>query len=187
MSRAAAAKAGASKPESNGGSRKMSSNDAYGQRAAAARASPATISTWLAVSLRFVCESCSTSCRLLSINVTCRAPREASSKPSTPVPAKKSNPRTSSSAGTRCSIQLNNVSRTRSGVGRKPGVSATGSGVRFHCPPMMRTRLGVCDATFARRCFVTLPFDGRPGVPCISRATFSPFDPPFDRPLAIAR
>jgi hypothetical protein len=38
--------------------------------------------------------------------------------------------------------QLKSVSRTRSGVGRRPGLSATERRVRFHWPPMMRTSLG---------------------------------------------
>ena len=52
--------------------------------------------------------------------------------------------------------QLNRVSRTRSGVGRRPGLSDTLSLVRFHRPPMMRiswlctarglwTRLGLLE------------------------------------------
>ena len=45
-------------------------------------------------------------------------------------------------SGRRCSSQLNSVSRTRSGVGRRPGTSGTGSGVRFHDPPTMRTWRG---------------------------------------------
>lgn len=42
----------------------------------------------------------------------------------------------------RLASQLNSVSRTRSGVGRRPGLSATARRVRFHSPPMMRTSLG---------------------------------------------
>jgi hypothetical protein len=74
------------------------------------------------------------------------APREAASRPRAPVPA---------NASTQCqpgnspppapamlASQLNSVSRTRSGVGRRPGLSATERRVRFHWPPMMRTSLG---------------------------------------------
>jgi hypothetical protein len=49
---------------------------------------------------------------------TSRAPREAASKPSAPVPAKASRQRDPSITG---ASQLNRVSRTRSGVGRRPG------------------------------------------------------------------
>jgi hypothetical protein len=44
--------------------------------------------------------------------------------------------------------QLNKVSRTRSGVGRRPGRSATGSLLRFHCPPISAPRAG-CGAAAA--------------------------------------
>ena len=39
--------------------------------------------------------------------------------------------------------QLNSVSRTRSGVGRRPSRSSTASGVRFQSPPMMRIVCGL--------------------------------------------
>ena len=44
--------------------------------------------------------------------------------------------------------QLKTVSRTRSGVGRKPGINATGSLLRFHAPPMMRTSRGSAASGF---------------------------------------
>ena len=41
-----------------------------------------------------------------------------------------------------CPSQLNRVSRTRLGVGRRPSWAGTGSLERFHRPPMMRTSWG---------------------------------------------
>ena len=63
------------------------------------------------------------------------APRDAASKPSAPVPAKASTQRQSVRSWPN---QLNKVSRTRSGVGRNPGLSMTLILLRFHWPPMMR-------------------------------------------------
>ena len=57
------------------------------------------------------------------------APRDAASKPSAPVPANRSRQRRPSRSWP---SQLNSVSRTRSGVGRKPGTEATGIQVRRH-------------------------------------------------------
>jgi len=82
-----------------------------------------------------------------STRVTAAAPREAASNPSAPVPANTSRRRQHRQGPGRAGV--NGVSRTRSGVGRKPGLSATGSLVRFHCPPMMRT------ACAAPRCATT--------------------------------
>jgi hypothetical protein len=64
------------------------------------------------------------------------APRESASMPSAPVPANKSRQRAPSMIG---ASQLNSVSRTRSGVGRRPGASGTSSRDRRRLPPMMRT------------------------------------------------
>ncbi len=66
---------------------------------------------------------------------TLAAPREAASSPSAPVPEKASRQRQPDKSWP---SQLNRVSRTRSGVGRRPGKWGTGRRVRFHCPPMMR-------------------------------------------------
>jgi len=77
--------------------------------------------------------------RSRSTRTTTAAPRDAASKPSAPLPANASRQRQPSRS---CPSQLNSVSRTLSGVGRKPGRSATGSLLRFHCPPMMRTSRG---------------------------------------------
>ena len=58
--------------------------------------------------------------------------------------------------------QLNSVSRTRSGVGRRPGRSGTGSRLRRHVPPMMRIS---CDAlTAARRSRFWASFCARCGL-----------------------
>jgi hypothetical protein len=78
-----------------------------------------------------------------STSTTRAAPREAASKPSAPLPAKRSRHASPSSSWP---SQLKSVSRTRSGVGRRPGASTTASGVRFQrrrrCVrrPMMRGR-----------------------------------------------
>jgi hypothetical protein len=78
------------------------------------------------------------------------APREAASKPSAPLPANRSRQRWPSS---RWPSQLNSVSRTRSGVGRRPSRSSTGSGVRFQSPPIIRMACALPpldDAPWAR-------------------------------------
>ena len=74
-----------------------------------------------------------------STSVACAAPRDNASNPSAPLPANRSRTREPGSIG--CN-QLNRVSRTRSGVGRKPGRSSTGSRVPRHRPPMIRTLPG---------------------------------------------
>ena len=84
--------------------------------------------------VRVAC-SCATSAASVSAMATQVAPREAASKPSTPVPANASIQRQPVRSWP---SQLNSVSRTRSGVGRRPGRSGTLSRVRFHWPPMMR-------------------------------------------------
>ena len=68
-----------------------------------------------------------------------RRARDAS-KPSAPVPANRSRQRRPSRSWP---SQLNSVSRTRSGVGRRPSRSSTASGVRFQSPPMMRIVCGL--------------------------------------------
>jgi hypothetical protein len=67
------------------------------------------------------------------------APRDRASRASAPLPAKRSSTRSPVTPG---KSQLNRVSLTRSGEGRRPSTSGTGSGVRFHCPPIIRT---LCD------------------------------------------
>src|SRR5690606_6706974 len=61
---------------------------------------------------------------------------DSASRPSAPLPANRSSTRAPGSIG--CN-QLNSVSRTRSGVGRRPWRSATGRRVPRQCPPMIRT------------------------------------------------
>ena len=82
---------------------------------------------------------CATERGSRSSSTTSAAPRDAASKPSAPLPAKASRQRQPVRSWP---SQLNSVSRTRSGVGRRPGRSATGSLLRFHAPPMMRTSRG---------------------------------------------
>ena len=83
---------------------------------------------------------------------TSRAPREAASKPSAPVPANASRQHQPVKS---CPSQLNKVSRTRSGVGRRPTLEATSSRVRLHCPPMMRTWPGARAAAAPGDLWVT--------------------------------
>ena len=71
-----------------------------------------------------------------STMTTLAAPREAASKPSAPLPAKRSR---QDRPDRSCPSQLNNVSRTRSGVGRRPSASGKRKTRRRHSPPMMRT------------------------------------------------
>ena len=76
--------------------------------------------------------------RLFSTSVTRAAPREAHSKPRMPLPANRSrqcHPVRS------CPSQLNRVSRTRSGVGRKPCTSMTWTSRLRQAPPVMRILL----------------------------------------------
>ena len=67
--------------------------------------------------------SAGTSNLLGSMNVTLAAPRDNASIPSAPVPAYKSS---TCAPSTSCASQLNSVSRTRPGVGLRPGLSGTG-------------------------------------------------------------
>ena len=68
------------------------------------------------------------------------APREAASKPRLPVPANRSRQRAPS---TREPSQLNSVSLTRSGVGRRPSTGGNRSRRRRHVPLMIRTLCGL--------------------------------------------
>ena len=83
--------------------------------------------------------SSATSAGSRSSSTASAAPRDAASKPSAPLPAKASRQRQPERSWP---SQLKSVSRTRSGVGRRPGRSATGSLLRFHDPPMIRTSRG---------------------------------------------
>ena len=73
--------------------------------------------------------------RSRSMNVAWAAPRERASRPSAPLPAKRSRQRL---PGTRLISQLNRVSRTRSGVGRMPPSPGKRMRRPRHSPPMMR-------------------------------------------------
>ena len=135
----AAAKADSNQVASNGGSKNTKSKLAGAAALSAARPSPRTTSTIEAFNCVCMRWSCATRALSCSTSRTSVAPREAASKPSAPVPAKASKqcaPCTSEPN------QLNRVSRTRSGVGRKPGWVGTGSLLRFHRPPMMRISPG---------------------------------------------
>src|SRR5690606_35806165 len=79
---------------------------------------------------------------LRSTRITLAAPREAASKPRTPVPAKSSR---QSQPVRSWPSQLKSDSRTRSGVGRRPSSAGTGSFERFHRPPMIRTRESIAS------------------------------------------
>ena len=65
------------------------------------------------------------------------APREAASSESAPEPAYRSRQRRPVRS---CPSQLNSVSRTRSGVGRRPGTAGKRTRRPRKAPPMMRTR-----------------------------------------------
>ncbi len=94
---------------------------------------------------------------------TFAAPREAASKPSAPLPAKRSRHDRPSRS---CPSQLKSVSRTRSGVGRRPCASGKRKTRRRHSPPMMRTvfkrrpgatQIGDLTTTTRRRSSETCP------------------------------
>ena len=72
-----------------------------------------------------------------STNTTSRAPRDRASSPSAPEPANRSRQRVSTMS---CCSQLNRVSRTRSGVGRSPGMSGKPTRRPRQAPPTMRTK-----------------------------------------------
>lgn len=78
----------------------------------------------------------------LSTSTTSPAPREAASNPRAPLPANKSRQREPSIRG---DSQLNSVSRTRLGVGLIACAGGKASTLRFHFPPMIRTRPLVVD------------------------------------------
>src|SRR3569832_1220582 len=112
------------------------------------------MSTWLAPSTVRFFSSAAVVLRSRSIMTTRPAPREAASKPSAPLPANKSR---QIHPGRSWPSQLNNVSRTRSGVGRKPAPSGKSSRRRRYCPQMMRTRLAApCARWGAARLASTL-------------------------------
>lgn len=67
---------------------------------------------------------------------TLAAAREAASKPSAPLPANKSRQDLPLRS---CPSQLNSVSRTQFGVGRRPDASGKDRIRRRHSPPMMRS------------------------------------------------
>ena len=139
MASRAARKALSHRFASKGGSRKTASIEPGAEEASTLKAFVRRTSTASACSFAFVARSSSTSSGSCSTSSTLAAPREAASKPSAPVPANASMQRQPSRSWP---SQLNSVSRTRSGVGLRPGLSRTGSFVRFHCPPMMRTSRG---------------------------------------------
>lgn len=101
-------------------------------------ASPLTSSTWLAFSARRFSSSAPSAMRSRSTMTTRLAPRDAASKPRAPLPEKRSR---HTSPVRSCPSQLNTVSRTRSGVGRKS--SRVGKWMRRlrHSPPTIRTSL----------------------------------------------
>lgn len=73
--------------------------------------------------------------RSRSTKVACAAPRDSASRPSAPLPAKRSRTRAPSMRGR---SQLNRVSRTRSGVGRISTPAGNCSRRPRWRPPMMR-------------------------------------------------
>src|SRR5690349_8286025 len=84
--------------------------------------------------------------RSFSTITTRRAPREAASKPSAPLPAKRSRqvfPLKS------CPSQLNSVSRTRSGVGRKSLTEGKAITRLRQVPPTIRTRFRAAERATA--------------------------------------
>src|SRR5438445_12129575 len=79
---------------------------------------------------------CADTARSCSTITTRAAPRDAASKPSAPLPAKRSR---QASPSRRWPSQLNSVSRTRSGVGRNPGFDGTAMRRPRYSPAMIRS------------------------------------------------
>src|SRR3954471_4665335 len=96
------------------------------------------MSAFAACSRRAFSRSASTTTRSRSTITTREAPRESASKPSAPLPAKRSRHARSSR---RWPSQLKSVSRTRSGVGRSAAAAGNFTMRLRHFPAMMRTRL----------------------------------------------
>jgi len=123
------------KSDSNGGSRNTMSKG----RPAPPRnrnASPCSTSAPLAPHSESRARSSRAAAASRSTKVTWAAPRERDSRPSAPLPAKRSRQR---APGKRAAIQLKRVSRTRSGVGRISGEGGKRSFLPRHLPPMMRS------------------------------------------------
>ena len=133
------------------------------RRAIHCNASPRSTRTASADSRVLVARRLAAAAGSRSSRTTSAAPRDAASKPSAPEPAKASRQR---HPGSDWPSQLKTVSRTRSGVGLRPGRSTTGRRVRFQAPPMIRTSRGRAgDAAFAGR--------GRPFAAGPSRPPFT--------------
>lgn len=124
----------------NGGSRKATSNGLPWAAPAVRRKRDAPISTTWAFMVPPRRSSSLTSDRAAacacSTNTKAVAPRDKASRPNAPEPAKRS--KQCAPTMESCS-QLNRVSRTRSGVGRRPGRSGKWTRRPRHPPAMIRT------------------------------------------------
>ena len=121
-----------------GGSRKATSKGSPGVRKK--RAAPICKMRPLAAPPKRTscsCKACAAAGNC-STNTTSRAPRESASRPKAPEPANRSRQRVSAME---CCSQLNSVSRTRSGVGRRAGMSGKVNSAAAPPPAMMRTEL----------------------------------------------
>ena len=106
---------------------------------------------------------------------TCATPREAASNPRAPLPANRSSTVLSANSPPHKWVsQLNSVSRTRSGVGRKVSTSGTTMGVRLYWPPTIRIYLLPMFSRFFEKSSAR-------------RAGFSPAPPPEPAMNAVPR
>src|SRR5712691_11503450 len=130
-------------PRRYGGSTKTTSNRERAPRANSS-ASPRTTVRPVAPSFCALSRNARSTAGFCSTMMTEAAPRDSASKPSAPLPAKRSRHAMPLRS---CPSQLNNVSRTRSGVGLKSAASGNSMRRLRHTPPMMRTVLGLVRRT----------------------------------------
>src|SRR5438093_1546393 len=130
-------------PRRYGGSTKTTSNRERAPRTNSS-ASPRTTVRPVAPSFCALSRNARSTAGFFSTMMTEAAPRESASKPSAPLPAKRS--RHTMPVSSRPS-QLNSASRTRSGVGLKSAASGNSMRRLRHRPPMIRTVLGLVRRT----------------------------------------
>src|SRR3989440_6022210 len=130
-------------PRRYGGSTNTTSKRERAPRANS-NASPRTTVRFAAPSFCALSRSARSAAGCFSTMTTDAAPRESASKPSAPLPAKRSR---HAMPVRSCPSQLNSVSRTRSGVGLKSAASGNWMRRLRHRPPMMRTVLGLVRRT----------------------------------------
>src|SRR5947207_12794974 len=130
-------------PRRYGGSTNTTSKRERAPRANS-NASPRTTVRFAAPSFWALSRSGRSAAGCFSTMTTDAAPRESASKPSAPLPAKRSR---QAMPARSCPSQLNSVSRTRSGVGLRSAASGNSMRRLRHRPPTIRTVLGLVRRT----------------------------------------